>query len=137
MSKLYVATSFSNIPEARDVMSILREVGHDITWDWTGEALDPSWPKSQQDAYLQQCGARDYQGVVDADALVLINHDKARDAMAEFGVALGLGRPVFVLYPERRSSVFFHRATQCATVDELLIALLLPGVSECAFSAIW
>jgi nucleoside 2-deoxyribosyltransferase len=125
MSKIYVATSFANIPEARDVMSLLREVGHDITWDWTSEALDPSWPKAQQDAYLQKCGAADYQGVVNADALVLINHDKARDAMTEFGVAIGLGRPVFVLYPERRSSVFFHRATAlCATMDELEASLM-------------
>jgi hypothetical protein len=41
--------------------------------------------------------------------VVLINHDLLRDAMCEMGIALGSGKPVFVLYPDRRTSVFFHR----------------------------
>lgn len=122
--KIYVATSFANIPEAREVMARLRAAGHVITHDWTTEAPDPAWCAPERDAYLDKCGAADYQGVVDADALVLINHPLARDAMAEFGIALGLGRPTFVLYPDRKPSVFFHRAAAlCASVDELAEAL--------------
>lgn len=121
--KIYVATSFQNIPEARAVMDILRKAGHVITHDWTSEAIDPAWPKEQQDEYLQTCGASDYRGVCDSDAVVLINHDKSRDAMAEFGMALGMDRLVFVLYPERRLSVFFHMARLCNSIPELLTAL--------------
>lgn len=125
--RLYVATSFSNIPEARRVMATLREAGHTITHDWTHEKLDPAWPKAQQAEYLQSCGARDFLGVTQADVVVLVNHAKSRDAMAEFGVALGLGKKVVVLYPERRSSVFFHRAVCVASVLELLTALRFPA----------
>lgn len=117
---LYVATSFKNIPEARAVMDALKAAGHRITHDWTYEALDPSWSPEQQDAYLQVCGAEDAAGVHKADALVLINHPELRDAMAEFGMALGQDKAVFVLYPGRRASVFFHRTTLCESLAELL-----------------
>lgn len=124
--RLYIATSFQNIPEARALMDILTRSGHQVSHDWTQEAIDPAWPKEQQDSYLQQCGANDYRGVCSADAVVLINHEKARDAMAEFGIALGMDMRVFVLYPARRSSVFFHMAKLCETIPELLNDLGAP-----------
>jgi hypothetical protein len=118
--KVYVATAFPNREEAKAVMHALRAAGHVITHDWTGEAIDPAWPVERQEAYLRACGTADFEGVAEADALVLVNHQASRDAMAEFGMALGLGTPVFVLYPERRSSVFFHYAVPVGSVPELL-----------------
>lgn len=122
--RVYVATSFQNIAEAREVMTALRILGHSITHDWTNEAVDPSWPEWQQAEYLQECGSHDYRGVIDADCLVLINHEKSRDAMAEFGIALGRGIPVVVLFPERRSSVFFHRAWAVFNTTHELIEMM-------------
>lgn len=101
-------------------MDILSRAGHTVTHDWTREAVDPEWDLDRQAAYLQRCGAADFEGVVRADALVLVNHPASRDAMAEFGIALGRGLDVFVLYPARRASVFFHRAHLCNTIPELL-----------------
>lgn len=117
--KVYVATSFSNITEARAVMAALEKDGHEITHDWTKEAIDPSWSAERQATYLQTCGAKDFEGVENADVLVLVNHALARDAMTEFGIAMGLRKPVCVLYPERRTSVFFHRAIKCPTLADL------------------
>lgn len=122
--KIYVATSFKNIPEARQVMAALRKAGHEISHDWTNEAVDQAWPLARRLAYLRKCGSADYAGVQAADAVVLINHDLARDAMVEFGLALGMSKPVFLLYPERRTSVFFHFAKAwCFSVNDLLAAL--------------
>lgn len=120
---IYVATAFPNLPEARGVMACLRDHGHTISHDWTGERIDPSWPLERQHAYLQECGAADLRGVLNADALVLVNHELSRDAMTEFGVAIGVGIPVYVLYPDRRASVFFHKAHLCSSVPALLQAL--------------
>lgn len=121
---LYVASAFGNRPEVREVMRALTAAGHSISHDWTGEALDPAWTVEAQAEYLQKCGAADYAGVALADALVLVNHTEARDSMAEMGIALGMETPVLVLYPERRSSVFFHRAAAlCPSVESLLEAL--------------
>jgi hypothetical protein len=118
--KVYVATSFQNIPEARAVMQALQEAGHTITHDWTREKIDPAWSQERQEQYLQQCGSRDFDGVERADVLVLINHSASRDAMAEFGMALGRDQLVYVLYPDRRTSVFFHKARLCSSVPQLL-----------------
>lgn len=120
---VYVASSFKNIPEAREVMDGLQAAGHRIVHDWTRESVDPSWTPKVQDAYLQNCGGDDFKGVLRADAVVLVNHPEARDAMTEFGIALGAGKTVFVLYPERRTSVFFHRAILCKSFTELLRAM--------------
>jgi hypothetical protein len=122
--KIYVATAYANRPEAVALMQLLEGEGHQITFDWTSHALDPAWTAAQQYDYLQSAGAQDFEGVITADALVLINHVAARDAMAEFGAALGRDIPVFVLYPERRTSVFFHRAVRlCNSIPDLLEAL--------------
>jgi hypothetical protein len=119
--RVYVATSFKNIPEARAVMKALTEAGHTVTHDWTLEQVDPSWAPERQAAYLQECGAADYEGVRRADALVLLNHAESRDAMTEFGIALGAGIPAFVCRADRRMSVFFHRAYRlCNSTAELL-----------------
>jgi nucleoside 2-deoxyribosyltransferase len=131
--KVYVATSLQNKTEARALMEILREAGHVVTHDWTLEEVQPDWSEQYAADYLQRCGAQDFAGVVKADALVLINHEASRDAMAEFGIALGKGIPVFVLHAERRGSVFFHRATLTSGIDQLLAALAAPrmGMRPC------
>lgn len=118
--RIYVASSFLNIPEVRAVMDTLQRAGHSITWDWTNDCLQGDWTPEQQDAYLQVSGSKDFNGVCAADVLVLVNHPQARDAMTEMGIALGMGTAVFVLYPERRNSVFFHRATLCRSIPELM-----------------
>jgi hypothetical protein len=117
---VYVATSFVNISEARFVMDALIKAGHGVTHDWTLAKVPDGFTEKERNAFLQECGRADYEGVMEADALVLINHDLARDAMAEFGAALGAGIPVFVLYPGRRESVFFHRATLVYSPGQLL-----------------
>lgn len=108
--KVYVASSFLNIEETRKVMAYLTSLGHEITHDWTTKAVDKSWPLDRQAAYLQACGGEDYIGVKMADCLVLVNHEKCRDAMAEFGLAMGMRKKIIVLFPSRRESVFFHLA---------------------------
>lgn len=106
--KIYVASSFGNIPEVEAVMGVLKGLGHTITHDWTKERVQPGWSEEETTAYLATCGANDARGVRECDVLVLVNHDKCRDSMTEFGMALGLGKPAIVLFPGRRSSVFFR-----------------------------
>ncbi|GAC1590836.1 MAG: hypothetical protein NVS3B25_09660 [Hymenobacter sp.] len=118
--RLYVASAFANKPEVIATMEALRMAGHEVSHDWTTEQVDLEWAADRTDAYLQQCGADDFRGVRYADALVLVNHEHARDAMTEFGIALGRGTPVYVLYPERRTSVFFHRAQLCWGLGDLI-----------------
>jgi len=124
--RVYVATAFKNIPEARAVIQLLRGVGHDITHDWTNETLE-GIPAAQQSAYLDRCGASDYRGVMTADAVVLICHPDMRDARVEWGMALGRGIPSVVVYPDRlpSRSVFENMpgVRKVGSLPELLDAL--------------
>lgn len=131
--KIYVASAFANKDEAREVMAILRAIGHEITHDWTEKELDTSWPKYTQDNYLLECGVRDWEGVMSADALVLVNHEKCRDAMAEFGMAIGAGKPAIVYHSERRGSVFYGvdlvwRADSLPALLEIVTGIALRAV---------
>jgi hypothetical protein len=132
---IYVASSYRNISEVREVQKICRDMGHEITVDWTQEIVDPEWPVAEKEAYLQDCGTRDYYGVMEADLVILINHEKARDAMVEWGLAMGAGVTNIVMYPERRHSVFWHLADDRCDSVETLKALLhnyeaLPHVKQ-------
>lgn len=121
---LYVATAFANAQEARNLMANLQRWNYTISYDWTGDALDPEWSATQTQTYLDRCGYNDFTGVRNADALVLINHAACRDSMCEMGIALGLGRPIFVLYPTRQNSVFFRFAqARCHSEYDLYEAL--------------
>lgn len=125
--KIYVATAFGNKAEAQELMKILRALQHEITHDWTNETLDPSLSKEQQTEFLYKCGEADARGVFAADLLVLINHPECNDAKTEFGMAIGAGKPVVVLHPGRRGSVFFGHVlvTLCESLDEVLGAITL------------
>lgn len=118
--KIYLASAFSNRDEVRAVMGALIAAGHSITWDWTDEAIDRSWPQEKQDAYISECGRKDYAGVVNADALVFINHKEGRDSRVELGIAMGLDIATYILFPDRHESVFFDYSTKCPTVGDLL-----------------
>lgn len=124
--KIYVATAYGNREEARSIMGALLRAGHSISHDWTNDQLDPEWSPEDQAAYLRESGRRDYIGVTEADAIVLVNHRDSRDAMTEFGLSLGMDKMTFVLYPARRNSVFFSYARPVESVQALLAALGEP-----------
>jgi nucleoside 2-deoxyribosyltransferase len=97
--KIYVATKWEEIPRAREVMGLLMREGHTITYDWT---------------YCEQLSREqaiaDKQGVMDADVLVFIaeKHLAYNGALAEFGMALARGIPVYVLGPGIDSNIFMQ-----------------------------
>lgn len=136
MAKIYVASAFANRPEAREVQAALRAAGHTITWDWTQEDASHLQRGSPEFfAFLEKCGEADFKGVMGADAVVVVAHPEMSDTKAEMGIALGAGIPVFVLYPERRHSVFYGRVVRIRSLEDLIDSLRSsPGFTptECA-----
>jgi hypothetical protein len=123
--RLYVAGSFRDTANVRDVMKALKLAGHVISHDWTEkEALECGYQEGtpEHQAFLYACGREDLEGVRSAEGLVLVGHELCRDAMAEFGMALGFGLPCWVLWPERRRSVFYtcDNVVRVGSVPELL-----------------
>ena len=128
--RIYVATSYKNIQEAQELMKALSDDGHTITHDWTNRIVDTFKPITEQEAFLDSCGQEDYLGVEGADAVVLINHELARDAMVEFGMAIGRDQLCYVLHSHRRYSVFFQYAQQPKSIKELLEWLHIDWVND-------
>lgn len=119
--RIYVASAFANKAEVRDLQKLLRMDGHVITHDWTTEDASHLVPGSfEWHEFLQDCGDADLQGVIEADALVLIAHPEMRDTRFEAGVAVGMGIPVYVLNAHRAVSVFYRNMRRVSSADALL-----------------
>jgi hypothetical protein len=116
--KVYVATSFLNIPEARAVMELCIQLGHTITHDWTHESIQ-GLDKEAAELYLDKAGKSDFLGVCNADCLILIVHSAGRDCYTEWGVALGRNIPSIVLYPHRRPRSIFQNMLGVYVADDI------------------
>ena len=92
--RVYVASKYEErtrrVPE---VYAALLEDGHVITHDWTGES-DENIPPREVDAYHAACAADDIDGVMRADALVLLPHDRGKGLYVELGIAFARKIPV-------------------------------------------
>ena len=99
--KIYVAAKWEDKDRAQEVQRLLRDAGHTITYDWTVNE--------------EECGAQvenDIDGVRGADAFVgIFEQDlKYAGALMEFGAALAMNIPVYILgsAPITRHMFFKH-----------------------------
>ena len=108
--RIYVASKFENTRAVRDVYEVLKEDGHVITHDWTGENAD-GLTGDAKEAYLQGCADKDVEGVLSADAFVLLNHVNMAGGFTELGMALAAGKFIVVLdgrHPQKPMNIFYH-----------------------------
>ena len=127
--KFYVASAFSNKEEVRGAMKLLTEAGHTITFDWTVYS-DADVPESEKPAFHKLCAEKDRQGVVDADAIFTINHGKGRGMFWETGIADGLGKPIFFVFPYRTPNIFM-------TLDNVLRFNDIPSAIDFIRASDW
>lgn len=124
---IYVAGKFEEKETVRAAQRQLEERDFTISHDWTQE--DAVGLKDEVlGSYLAQCAENDYVGVRDADAVLLLNHQRAFGAMVEMGLAIGWGIPVFVVGHKIRDNIFFHLGSDYGiycydTVDEAIEAI--------------
>lgn len=121
--KIYVAAKFEEGARVRGVYDTLREAGFSITHDWTTEDAS-AYTGAAKLAYKRQCGTNDYRGVVNADAVLVLNHALLYGGAAEMGMAIALKKPVYVVGAEIRENIFFHLGPPhvmiCATLTEAI-----------------
>jgi hypothetical protein len=94
--KVYVASSFSRKPDVSAMIALLREDGHEITYDWTPEDASGLEGDALR-AALMGGAERDLGGVFDAEVLVVLHDDRGRGMATEFGIAIGKDKPVVVV----------------------------------------
>src|SRR5574341_1710104 len=97
--RLYVAGKWAESAYCRDVMDMLKVLGHEITCDWTGH-IHPE--KSEKYAL------EDQEGVRRCDVLLALMPNPSifyKGAWIEIGMAIAYGKKV-VIVGEEVSSVF-------------------------------
>lgn len=105
--KVYVASKFQNKDEVRRAQALLRARGCEITHDWTNEdAGDRSGMVLE--AYLNRCAEADVQGVLSADAVLVIGYPGLRGCLVEFGMASIAGKPIYGVNREHVEQIFCH-----------------------------
>lgn len=92
---MYVASSLDSSSHIRDINTVLRSKGIEITYDWTthGRVFDP--------AELAVIAAKEEQGVRDCDVFLMVLPGGG-GTHYEFGVARTLNKPIVILQIDER-----------------------------------
>ncbi len=109
----------------KPIIASLQEAGHTITHDWTKEDTN-SWSNalhSDSDMPKEERFARarkDCEGILEAQWVwILAPHDRgAAGLWAEFGIAVGLRKPVMVSGANCRRTIFTELAQALYEKDE-------------------
>ena len=124
---VYVASSFLNKPEVKETQALLIAAGHTISHDWTPDEAPGVRGSDEWNRYLWQSGRRDYDGIRKSDCIVILNDIRGRDMLTEFGMFLGMGRPIFFVrgdaFLDQFVTVFLH-CPGVVVVDTVAAALV-------------
>jgi hypothetical protein len=122
--RIYIASSFLNKENVRIARDLCVSAGHTITFDWTSEDAGERTGLELAN-YLSNAALKDYNGARTADVLIVLHDDRGRGMATEFGIALGLGIPVFIVgaYDPtgHMRNIFYHlHVNHCASIVEVL-----------------
>jgi nucleoside 2-deoxyribosyltransferase len=139
--KVYIASSFSLIPKIEMVAAILETYEIEITVKWWKRIqLKMEFAKlSPEEFYAHpECKfafERDYMGIQEADAVVLVADETPRrynGANVEVGIAYALGKPVFS-FGALENSAMYYKVKRCDNTDILLGELRKLAKDKCTF----
>lgn len=104
--KIYVAGKWQDRENVRLVMENVRELGHEITCDWTDH-------ESVDKGLMEQYAISDCYGVFEADLLILVAEYpyNYRGSLVEMGIAIGQRKPVWVVGDAVDSCIFINLPT--------------------------
>jgi len=102
--KIYVAGKWQERDLIREIMKSLRDLGHEITCDWT----DHEYPTENIKEKLAKYAVIDIEAVTACDVLIFYaeNNLPYAGAFCEMGAALALGKPVFIVGEGIDSCIF-------------------------------
>lgn len=118
----YVASSFHNIKQVRDVSKRLKRKGYFHTYDWTQNS------RASTVEELKKIGEKEKQAIIESD-VILVLLPGGKGSHVELGIALGLNKRVILYSPHNEISdfplttTFYHlpEVEVCTgTVEELV-----------------
>ena len=103
----YIASSFKNIEQVRELSSVLKLKGFTQSYDWTQNEKANSFEK------LATIGEKEKEAVMNSDFLVILL-PAGKGSHIELGIALGLGKRIYIYSPTNeineydKTSTFYH-----------------------------
>ncbi len=107
--RVYVASKYENAPAVSEAIARIIAIGHKITRDWTRhEQWDWDRP-GVTERLARKYSYQDVEGVRQADVFIMLTYNglSMQGAYVELGVALGLGKLVYIV-GERPRSIFSY-----------------------------
>lgn len=93
--KLYVASGLGNADNVKTAIALLKQAGHEITYDWTTHG--PVFSKGRQ--ACTDVARKELSGVEMANAVIVLLPG-GRGTHVEMGVALALNKPCVIVSPD-------------------------------------
>ena len=100
---VYIASSLDNSASVAKAAEFFESHGYQITYKWHEHG------RIEDESKLAEIGKLEYQGVVDADFLVLLMPARY-GSHVEFGIALALNKPIYIITGghEFEEKSFYH-----------------------------
>lgn len=124
--QFYICARFGRQEEARLFSQTLEGLGHTITSTWVDQVELEMYGDNQRER--ERAAVKDVQEVVGSEALVYLS--EAEDNVwgrggrhVEFGIAVGLELPIFVIGPKENLFHFFPGITHFETQEDFIRAL--------------
>jgi hypothetical protein len=118
--KIFVSGKVGHENDAQRAMTLLRNAGHEITFDWT--TIPHLKPYDQNVRASREAALSEARAVKQSDLVVIITHPQGVGMFVEMGIAIGLGIPVRVISDQQSRSMFFHHplVKRVANVEEVI-----------------
>jgi nucleoside 2-deoxyribosyltransferase len=99
--RIYLASNFASQARIRTVRNDLRALGHTITSSWLAERGAQSFELRPENG--ERYATRDLGEIVTSDLLIIDTHEQSNTGgrEVEYGAALALGKPVWIVGPSR------------------------------------
>ncbi|MGL6220563.1 MAG: nucleoside 2-deoxyribosyltransferase [Lacrimispora sphenoides] len=103
----YIASSFKNVEQVREISNELKLKGYIHTYDWTQNEKASSLEK------LATIGVKEKEAVMNSDFLVILL-PAGKGSHIELGIALGLRKRIYIysptneIYEYDKTSTFYH-----------------------------
>lgn len=116
--KIYVAGKFEERVKLRKIMQEFRDLGHEITHDWTYDTTE-GLNEEETQQYLRDASQRDKVGVQRADLLFLYTNPKGGAHMTELGIAMALSVPCVIYKVKDAANNIFYNNHWCDVYEDL------------------
>ena len=111
--KIYIAGKFEDRVKISELYKKVKEMGHEVAYDWTDHKPIKPYPQNQERA--QQYSNNELFGILDSDIFICLTHEAGTTLLMEFGAALILnkknGKPlVYVVGDFKDKSPWFFNS---------------------------